>query len=212
MARALARSSRAPRAAALTVHPIATTLLRQVGTPEFMAPEIVDGAGHGTDADWWSLGVMLCEMLTLATPFRDPDAPATNHESTYANIVQGRFVKPFEQKQFKQLPKNTASLISGLLKVDPQERLGGTRRGPESIRTHPFFWGLSWEALEARELTPPHAEQCGRRAAAMRAELAHCPTELQLGSAPKSVIRDKDAKGVDAAAAALDKLFDFSEW
>ena len=49
MARALARSSRAPRATALTVHPIATTLLRQVGTPEFMAPEIVDGAGHGTD-------------------------------------------------------------------------------------------------------------------------------------------------------------------
>ena len=76
-----------------------------------MAPEIVDGAGHDTDADWWSLGVMLCEMLTLTTPFRDPDVAPTNHESTYANIVQGRRTKSFEQRHFRNLPKNTQSIV-----------------------------------------------------------------------------------------------------
>ena len=51
-------------------------------------------------------------------------------------------------------------MLSGLLKLDPPERLGGTLRGTESIRCHPFFWGLNWEALEARELTPPYTAHC----------------------------------------------------
>ena len=52
------------------------------------------------------------------------------------------------------------TMLSGLLKLDPPERLGGTLRGTESIRCHPFFWGLNWEALEARELTPPYTAHC----------------------------------------------------
>ena len=66
-----------------------------------------------------------CELLTLTTPFCEPEAPS-NHERTYANIVRGRFSKSFEQKEFRLLPKHTASMLSGLLKLDPPERLGGT--------------------------------------------------------------------------------------
>ena len=39
-----------------------------VGTPEFMPPEVVSGTGHGTDADWWSLGVTLCAQLHAPQP------------------------------------------------------------------------------------------------------------------------------------------------
>merc|ERR1719502_2644150 len=69
-------------------------------------------------------------------------------------------------------------MLSGLLKVDPQERLGGVRRGTESLRVHPFFWGLSWEALEAREIEPPHAEACTKRANSVQEDFNRHPTEV----------------------------------
>jgi len=187
-----------------TEHAHATSM---VGTPEFMAPEIVAGSGHGTDADWWSLGVMLCEMLTLATPFREADGAT---EKTYANIVHGRFTRTFEQKSWRNLPKHTTTMLQGLLKVDPQERLGGVRRGVESLRVHPFFWGLSWEALEARELIPPHAESCTNRATLCTEDFNRHPTEVPHTQLEEAAV----ARGGkhDAAAAALDKMFDFSEW
>ena len=59
-----------------------------VGTPEFMAPEVVEGTGHDGGCDMWSLGVMMCELLTNMTPFVDPEGDGTNFQKTYANIVQ----------------------------------------------------------------------------------------------------------------------------
>lgn len=179
-----------------------------VGTPEFMPPEIVAGASHGTDADWWSLGVMLCEMLTLATPFRVPGS-GSNYEKTYANIVRGTFTREFEHKSFRLMQHNTAAMIRGLLKVDPQERLGGSRRGTESIRVHAFFWGLSWETLEARELQPPHQGWCSKHGEDIE-------DQFRLGGAEVPTVGEAETTGgaaaEDAAAAALDKMFDFSEW
>lgn len=61
-----------------------------VGTPEFMAPEVVEGTGHGASADMWSLGVMMCELLTGVTPFADRDSDGQNQQKTYTNIVQAR--------------------------------------------------------------------------------------------------------------------------
>jgi len=183
-----------------------------VGTPEFMPPEIVSGTGHGTDADWWSLGVTLCELLTLTTPFCEPEA-ASNHERTYANIVRGRFSKSFEQKEFRLLPKHTAAMLSGLLKLDPPERLGGTRRGTESIRCHPFFWGLNWEALEARELTPPYAAHCLASHKAVITKFDESARAGALKVMPPSMRPCSREEGEsNAAAAAMDKMFDFSAW
>jgi len=180
--------------------------MSMVGTPPFMAPEIVSGSGHGTDCDWWSLGVMICELLTLSTPFAEPEEEKDsekggNPEAVYHNIVHGRYTKTFEQKHFRSLPKHAAGVIGGLLKTDPQARLGGGRRGALSLRVHPFFWGLSWEALEARGLTPPHAEACGKRMGETMMEFMKHPTEPMNG-----------ALITDAATAALDRGFDFSEW
>lgn len=123
---------------------------------------------------------MLSELVTLSTPFIEVEATrASSHQKTYANIVLGRYSKHWEHKEYRRLPTRTASVIDGLLKVsrhqpvgirrhdglsvcfssrslmpqvDPATRLGGHQRGPESIRVHPFFWGLSWEALESRTL------------------------------------------------------------
>ena len=179
-----------------------------VGTPEFMAPEVVAGGGHDTDCDWWSFGVLLCELLTLVTPFREADGLAGNHQKTYNNIVHGRYTKAYTEKAHKKLPSRTAQLIDSLLQVEPNERLGGNCRGPESIRVHPFFWGLSWEAVEQRDLTPPHAEYCSKKAASAVADFSTSAQVLPITSSPTV----KSQHISDPAAAAMDKMFDFSEW
>lgn len=135
----------------------------------------------------------------------------------YANIVHGRFSKAFEQKHFATLSKHTAAMISGLLKPDPQERLGGSRRGTESLRCHPFFWGLNWEALEARELTPPYAELCQNKAKAAKKLFEECERHgacmvLPHSMRPATPSMEGGNSAVNAAAAAMDRMFDFSAW
>ena len=196
-----------------------------VGTPEFMAPEVVTGEGHNTDSDRWGWA-LLCELLTLHTPFRDDADTTTSHQRTYANIIHGQYTPFWRKEQHPKLSKNTQSLIDGLCTLDPANRLGGQRRGVESLRVHPFFWGLSWEELEQQRITPPHAKLCAEKVAAFPAFPTSSPPEHQ----PKPLVQSqgsanelrspgfgqkqtpKPEETMDAAAAALDKLFDFSEW
>jgi len=183
-----------------------------VGTPEFMAPEVLDGSGHTTDCDYWSLGVTLCELLTLHTPFRE-NAETGHHQATYANILSGRYAKSFEREHARKMESRTASLISGLLTVDTAVRLGGYRRGIESLRVHPFFWGLSWEALENHTLTPPDSALCETQSLPRKFVEASGGVALPdaiptISSKPKK----KTPVELDAAAKALDRMFDFSDW
>ena len=93
----------------------------------------------------------------------------------------------------------------------------GTRRGTESIRCHPFFWGLNWEALEARELTPPYAELCQNKAKAAKAQFEECERHgacmvLPHSMRPVTPSMEGGNSAVNAAAAAMDRMFDFSAW
>ncbi|KAL3926661.1 MAG: hypothetical protein SGPRY_003198 [Prymnesium sp.] len=178
---------------------------------------------------------MLSELVTLSTPFIEVEATrASSHQKTYANIVLGRYSKHWEHKEYRRLPTRTASVIDGLLKVDPATRLGGHQRGPESIRVHPFFWGLSWEALESRTLVTvsscrgpassslvyaltsvpsivqPHSFICEERGAAVRKEFDNASWEPLVRN--QRSVRQRGQRSYDAAAAAMDQMFDFSEW
>ena len=171
------------------------------GTPEFMAPEIIAGTGHDTDADWWSLGVLIGELTTLHTPFHDPDEEDVNE--MYSNILQGKYVESFK-KERRRLNTRTSAFIDDLLKVDTAMRLGGRRRGIESMRVHSFFWGLAWESLEQQQLAPPHKEYCEEGA-----KEKNDPSQ-KFTVAPKR--KQKKEEAMDAATKALDRLFDFSGW
>lgn len=106
-----------------------------VGTEEYVAPEIVSGSGHEFSADWWSLGILLYEMLYGKTPFRGSDK-----RETYRRIL---FMKP----QITGPRSPLHDLILRLLEKDPRRRLG-SRNGSSDVKDHGFFAGLRWDFIE----------------------------------------------------------------
>eukprot|EP01132_Coremiostelium_polycephalum_P005243 gene5243-6524_t len=112
------------------------------GTPEYLAPEIITGVGHGKAADWWSVGILLFEMLTGRSPFL-----ASNRNDMYKAMIQGNLRLPLF------LSSEAQDLLEKLLVPDPKKRLGS--HGVEEITNHPFFELIPWRMLESKMITPP---------------------------------------------------------
>jgi cGMP-dependent protein kinase len=118
------------------------------GTPDYLAPEIVASKGHHKGVDYWTLGVLIYEMVASYPPFYDEDPMRT-----YEKIVEGTVRYP---SHFSQ---NVKSLIDGLLNGKPTQRLGCTADGAKAIKTHPWYKGLDWDALYNKKLQAPHLPQ-----------------------------------------------------
>ena len=115
------------------------------GTPDFMAPEVIRGVGHGRAADLWSLGVLAYELIAGRPPFCDRGAAPA---AIYAAVLGG--VQP------PPLPAAAAQLsglIDALLVTEPLARLGA--RDWADFKAHALFAEFSWDALERRQVTPP---------------------------------------------------------
>eukprot|EP00002_Diphylleia_rotans_P035952 TRINITY_DN7883_c0_g1_i1.p1 TRINITY_DN7883_c0_g1~~TRINITY_DN7883_c0_g1_i1.p1 ORF type:complete len:452 (+),score=91.06 TRINITY_DN7883_c0_g1_i1:185-1540(+) len=114
------------------------------GTAEYLAPEILDSEGYSKSVDWWSVGILLYEMIVGETPFVN-----SNHQEMYRRIIEG--VLHFPQT----LSDYAKSLIAGLLQVDPTDRLGSGLSDAEEIKSHPFFAPIDWLGLSQRRVNPP---------------------------------------------------------
>ena len=88
------------------------------GTPEYLAPEILLNQGHGKPVDWWTLGIILYEMLAGIDPFSDKDAM-----SIYHNILRGKIKFP------KDFDPDAKSLVKHLLVLDLSKRYGNLKNG-----------------------------------------------------------------------------------
>lgn len=114
------------------------------GTPEYSAPEVVLNAGHGAEADFWALGVLLYEMVAGQSPFVDVSLPLM-----YARICRGVFEEP------PGISPDLRDLLRRLLTHAPAERLG--HGGAREVREHPWFRGVDFDALSTRSVPAPHA-------------------------------------------------------
>ncbi|XP_066588212.1 atypical protein kinase C [Prorops nasuta] len=126
------------------------------GTPNYIAPEILQGDDYDFSVDWWALGVLLYEMLAGRSPFDvagASDNPDTNTEDYLFQIILQKTIRiP------RSLSVKAASVLKGFLCKKPSERLGCGRRPAAfmEIVTHPFFKAIDWEALEQKQVTPPY--------------------------------------------------------
>ncbi|KAH9764336.1 AGC kinase family protein [Citrus sinensis] len=108
-----------------------------VGTPDYIAPEVLLKKGYGMECDWWSLGAIMYEMLVGYPPFYS-DEPM----STCRKIVNWRTHLKFPEEA--KLSPEAKDLISKLL-CNVEQRLG--TKGADEIKAHPWFKGIEWDKL-----------------------------------------------------------------
>jgi p70 ribosomal S6 kinase len=113
------------------------------GTTEYMAPEILMSKGHNKDADWWSAGILLYEMLTGKPPYTH-----ANRKKLQQKIICEKVKLP------PYLSTEAHSLLKGLLQKESSRRLGSGPNGGDEIKSHKWFRSINWKKLEERELLP----------------------------------------------------------
>ena len=114
------------------------------GTIQYIAPEIIGGEGYDESVDWWSLGIIMFEMLTGKLPFKFRYDTQPN-----LNIYKKKVVYP------SWMEENAKDLIINLLTIEPDKRLGSGKNGAENIKKHPFFSDVDWDKALNKKLKPP---------------------------------------------------------
>ena len=109
------------------------------GTPEYLAPEILFAKEYGIEVDWWSLGVVIYEMLSGYLPFR------IIHGNKITKSIYKQKIKIFEHFSFE-----AKDLIIKLLEYNPKKRI----KYKEIIK-HSFFKGINWDKIKKKEIKPP---------------------------------------------------------
>ncbi|TNN82697.1 cGMP-dependent protein kinase 1 [Liparis tanakae] len=115
-----------------------------VGTPEYMAPEIIKNQGHDFAVDFWSLGVLIYELLVGSPPFSSSEP-----QKIYAKILDGVLKYP------PYMSEAAKSIISKMCRPRPGQRLGNTKNGIKDVRHHRWFGSMNWHKLRVGQLDAP---------------------------------------------------------
>jgi cGMP-dependent protein kinase len=116
-----------------------------VGTPHYMAPEIITSHGYSLTADYWTVGVILFEFLIGVVPFGEDES---DPYAIYEQVQKHRLVFP----SWIDNTRKVKEFISQLLNINPSNRFSGSI---ELVKGHLWFAGFDWEKLLSKEIRPP---------------------------------------------------------
>ena len=105
------------------------------GSVEYLSPEVFESGKYDASVDWWSLGVVLWEMLSGDVP------------------TNGVLEKPW------YMSMGAFNVCYRLMERDARRRLGAC--GSDEVKRHPFFGSVDWEAMRERRVKPPFVVQSG---------------------------------------------------
>ncbi|CAM0139427.1 Serine/threonine-protein kinase [Umbelopsis sp. WA50703] len=114
------------------------------GTSEYLAPEVVSQQPYGRAVDWWSLGILLYELLTGWPPFY-----SDNTNILYRKILTAKIRYP------SSMSLEAKDLITRLLDREATTRLGAGPTDAQEIKTHRFFKDIDWDKLAKKQISPP---------------------------------------------------------
>jgi len=114
------------------------------GTPEYLAPEIIQNKGHNKAVDWWALGVLIYEMMVGYPPFFD-DSPF----AIYEKILVGKIDWP------RHIDHVAKDLIRKLLVQDRTKRLGNMKSGATDVKNHKWFRKVDWDLVFQKKVQAP---------------------------------------------------------
>ena len=117
-----------------------------IGTPHYMAPEVIMGKGYGISADYWSLGIMIFEFICGGVPFGENESDSY---IIYEKVLEARIVYPSHSKP----PPEAKSFMEQMLNKNSAMRSGGSF---ENLRTHSWLKNIDWEGLLERKIEPPY--------------------------------------------------------
>lgn len=114
------------------------------GTPEYLAPEIIQSEGHNIAVDWWALGILIYEMIAGFPPFYDE-----NPIGIYKKILSGRI-------EFSRVfGRDVKDLIKKLLQANVSKRYGVGGKGVDKVKKHKWFRGVDWVMVLKKGIPPP---------------------------------------------------------
>ncbi|CAK90870.1 unnamed protein product (macronuclear) [Paramecium tetraurelia] len=118
---------------------------RIVGTPDYIAPEVLKGESlTNSSLDYWSLGVIMYEMLCGIPPFNDDSV-----EKIFDNILNYRIEWPnVSDVEEESISHNAYDLMCRLMEPDYTKRIG--HEDIDEIKDHPFFEGINWNTILSR--------------------------------------------------------------
>ncbi|KAF8558993.1 Pkinase-domain-containing protein [Imleria badia] len=114
-----------------------------VGTEEYIAPEVIAAQGHTAAVDWWTLGILIYEMIFATTPFKGKE-----RNDTFANIR----LLPVHFRDTPKISSACKDIIVRLLDKEERTRLG-SRSGASEVKHHKWFSKMNWGLL--RHTRPP---------------------------------------------------------
>lgn len=117
------------------------------GTPDYFAPELIESAGHTRAVDWWTLGILVFELMSGRPPFE-----SSNPMQTYSNVKKGIDKVPFPAK----CQGVAGEFIKGLLQKEPEIRLPMRPGGLSNLKKHGWFANFDWQAMTELALEPPY--------------------------------------------------------